>query len=144
MNFKSFLILCLLLLLIKCEDPADGDGNNNNSTHQNDDGDDDDDDDDYGDLEDLCQKAKATSGSSCSEAFNETIKKEFSCCYTEIKEKGKEEEKECHTLTKVQVNNLDEFKKGLKEENEYEKLEIDCASAFLKIGLFSLFAALLI
>ena len=125
MKFNFFLILYLLILLIKF-------------------GESDDDDVDQG-LEDLCQQAKPTSASSCSEAFNETIKKEYSCCYTEIKEKGKDEEKGCHALTKAQVKDLDTFKKELKEEEGFEDLEIDCdSSAFLKIGLLSLFATLLI
>ena len=120
MKSKFFLVLCLLLLIIKCEE------------------------DEGEDLGDLCENAEETSVSGCSKIFNETVQKEYRCCYADYKVKGKNEEKGCVPVTKAQAEDLDKLKEELKEEEEYEKLEIDCDSAFLKIGLFSLLAALLI
>ena len=130
MRFKFFLVLCLLLLIVKCSDDEEEIPN---------------------EISNLCDgDIESTDKNECFKLFNETLKKNYSCCYVEFKIKNDEAAsgQECMALTKEQTGKLDEIKAAAKEENkdlDYEKLEIVCdSSSLLKLGLVSLFAALLI
>ena len=140
MKKEFFLILCLLLLTIKCDSEKNA-------------------------VKALCEENNENKSKDyCFGVYNETIKAKYNytCCYLEAKLKNKpanggiQEFKGCQRLHTD--DDLDAWKKEFKENaleddktNEFETLEIVCDTAsssnlngFLKLGLVSLFAALLI
>ena len=137
MKTTFFLLLCLLLLTVKC-DSAEQEA-----------------------VRKLCEGASPKSKTDCFGYFNATIQKDYEwyCCYMEYKLKNKpssgagytQEFKGCNKFDKDDYEDINAWKESIKAEvkkdnnNEVETFEVVCdSSSFLKFGLVSLFAALLI
>ena len=137
MKIQFFLLLCLFLLTIKCDNGEEDR------------------------LKKLCRGTTSPKNKGdCFSIFNTTVQKEFEmyCCYMEYKVKNEpsagaeyvKEFKGCEKFDKDEYDDLDTFKENAKadvkkDNNELLEMEIVCdSSAFLKLGLVSLLAALLI
>ena len=134
MKTKCYLFLCLLLLTIKC-DSDDPD-------------------------EELCEDAEVNSKEKCFDVFDKTIQaKGKYCCYIEYKlnepsDDGESEGKGCQMFDEESYKNISGWIAEQQEGNDIEKVYVYCdaehseslsnSSSFLKLGLISLFAALLI
>ena len=131
MKIKLLLVICLFLLTVKCDS----------------------------DYDDLCgDETTYTKKEDCISKLNETIiEKGNHCCYVDYKatknREGKEEKyKGCMVFNNESYYDLEAWKKDVLENNEVEYGEVYCgkdktvslSSCFLKLGLVSLFAILLI
>ena len=151
MKTKFFLLLCLLLLTIKCEGDGQTQGDGSGPSEED-------------IIRRLCNEDadKEKSKEDCINVYNTSIseKYDYYCCYIagKIKEDSKEQEiKTCQRLHKADLDDLETWKKNfladVDDGTEVLNFEIYCdekhstsysSSAFLKLGLVSLFAALLI
>ena len=65
----------------------------------------------------------------------------YRCCFfnSKYEEYGKKEEyKGCGSVTKEQYENITDYIKALKEEDELDYLDIDCHSNYIKIAFLAL------
>ena len=151
MKTKFFLLLCLLLLTIKCDG---GEGDNNFEKNKS-------------ILKHICTRSDPENQEDCFGIFNETVQETYKmyCCYNEYKFKNKPSDEDdsqefigCDKIDKEEYDDLDAWFETLKanakaDNNEFVEFYYYCnkdkiinfnSSTFLKLGLISLFAVLLI
>ena len=66
----------------------------------------------------------------------------YRCCFVEIEGQGSEL-KTCVALTKEKYDDIDGTIKSLKEQGDYDDIEIDCESNYIILPLLSLILLLL-